>query len=100
MALKIRFRFDGRCSTHPRYNPEKDGQPQHKDCPGCDALWVIHLYTGIARRKAESGEGILVSRPDTSSDSADQPPLADESSRPSSEDQGDQSPDRDTASAG
>lgn len=55
MSLKIRFRFDGRCSMHPRYNPENDGQSQHKDCPGCDALWVIHLYTGIARRKAEIG---------------------------------------------
>jgi hypothetical protein len=98
MSLKIRFRFDGRCSTHPRYNPEKDSSPQHKDCPGCDALWVIHLYTGIARRKAESGEGILVSRPDPPSDSADQPP-SDESSPPSSKDQRDESPDRDTASA-
>lgn len=60
MSLRIRFRFDGRCSVHPRYNPEKDGRPQHKDCSGCESLWVIHLYTGIARRKAGTGEGILV----------------------------------------
>ena len=64
MALKIRFRFDGRCSVHPRYNPDKDGRPQHKDCPGCESLWVIHLYTGIARRKGESGDGIIASRPE------------------------------------
>jgi hypothetical protein len=63
MSLRIRFRFDGRCSMHPRYNPEKDGSPQHKNCPGCESLWVIHLYCRIARRKAEAGEGILVTRP-------------------------------------
>lgn len=63
MSLKIRFKFDGRCRLHPRYNPETDGQPQHPDCPGCDALWVIRLYTHIARRKAETGEGIQVSVP-------------------------------------
>ena len=64
MSLRIRFRFDGRCSVHPRYNPDNDGRPQHKDCPGCDSLWVVHLYCGIARRKAETGEGILVSNPE------------------------------------
>lgn len=61
MSLRIRFRFDGRCSVHPRYNPEKDGRPQHKDCSGCESLWVIHLYSSIARRKAYAGEGISVS---------------------------------------
>jgi hypothetical protein len=63
VSLRIRFRFDGKCSVHPRYNPEKDGRPQHKACSGCESLWVIHLYSGIARRKAEAGEGILVSGP-------------------------------------
>jgi hypothetical protein len=63
MSLKIRFRFDGRCSVHPRYNPEQDGRPQHRDCSGCESLWVVHLYCGIARRKALTGEGILVARP-------------------------------------
>jgi len=63
MSLRIRFRFDGRCAMHPRYNPERDGSPQHKNCPGCESLWVIHLYCRIARRKAEAGEGILVTRP-------------------------------------
>jgi hypothetical protein len=63
MSLKIRFRFDGRCSAHPRYNPERDGRPGHTECRGCDSLWVIHLYCGIARRKAEAGEGILVVHP-------------------------------------
>ncbi len=61
VSLRIRFRFDGRCSVHPRYNPEKDGRPQHKDCSGCESLWVIHLYAGIARRKADAGDGIIVS---------------------------------------
>jgi hypothetical protein len=68
MSLKIRFRFDGRCSVHPRYNPEKDGRPQHKDCPGCDSLWVVYLYSGIARRKAETGEGIFVVQPEIHAD--------------------------------
>jgi hypothetical protein len=71
MSLKIRFRFDGRCNVHPRYNPESDGQPQHKHCDGCESLYVIFLYTAIARRKAESGEGLTVHqphRPDEESD--------------------------------
>jgi hypothetical protein len=63
VSLRIRFRFDGRCRVHPRYNPEKDGRPQHKDCSGCESLWVIHLYAGIARRKAQAGEGIIISGP-------------------------------------
>ena len=62
MSLRIRFRFDGRCSLHPRYNPEREGRPQSKDCPGCESLYLIHLYTRIARRKAECGDGILVVR--------------------------------------
>lgn len=60
MSLKVRFRFDGRCNVHPRYNPESDGRPQHKHCDGCESLYVIFLYTSIARRKAESGEGLSV----------------------------------------
>jgi hypothetical protein len=64
MSLRIRFRFDGRCSVHPRYNPEKDGGPQHKECHGCESLHVIHLYCGIARKKAETGEGLAVSCPE------------------------------------
>jgi hypothetical protein len=60
MSLKIRFRFDGRCNVHPRYNPESDGRPQHKHCDGCESLYVIFLYTAIARRRAESGSGLTV----------------------------------------
>jgi len=63
MSLRIRFRFDGRCSVHPRYNPEKDGRTQHKDCPGCESLYVIWLYSGIACKKAENGEGLVTSHP-------------------------------------
>lgn len=63
MSLKIRFRFDGRWNVHPRYNPESDGRPQHKHCDGCESLYVIFLYTSIARRKAESGDGLTVRNP-------------------------------------
>lgn len=69
MSLKIRFRFEGRCSLHPRYNPEKEGRPCQKECQGCEALWVIHLYTGIARRKVRSSSGVLVARFEDSSQS-------------------------------
>ena len=58
MSLHVRFRFDGKCCVHPRYNPENDGRPKDKACPGCESLYVIWLYTGIARRKAENGEGL------------------------------------------
>jgi len=61
MSLRIRFRFDGRCSLHPRYNPQKDGRPQHRDCLGCESLYVISLYSGIARRRAATGDGMVVS---------------------------------------
>ena len=61
MSLKIRFRFDGKCSMHPRYNPERDGTPEHKDCSGCESLRVIQLYVSIARKKAEAGEGLISS---------------------------------------
>lgn len=60
MSLKIRFRFDGRCSVHPRYNPEIDGRPQHKNCAGCESLYVISLYTAIAKKKADTGDGLVV----------------------------------------
>ena len=80
MSLKIRFRFDGRCNAHPRYNPEDDGRPQHKHCDSCESLYVIFLYTAIARRRAESGEGLIVRhavRPEE--ESAGSPACADES---------------------
>lgn len=60
MSLKIRFRFDGRCSLHPRYDPGRDGRPQHGNCEGCEALHVIHLYIRIAKRRATEGKGIVV----------------------------------------
>ncbi len=75
MSLKIRFRFDGRCRVHPRYNPERDGGPEHKDCSGCESLRVIQLYVSIARKKATAGEGLIVSSPETlpPSDGSNQP---------------------------
>ena len=63
MALKIRFRFDGKCCSHPRYDPARDGRPQHENCEGCDSLYVIHLYIRIAKRRAGEGKGIVVRTP-------------------------------------
>src|SRR5258708_29964025 len=37
MSLKIRFRFDARCILHPRYDPGRDGRPQHRNCEGCES---------------------------------------------------------------
>ena len=60
MALKIRFRFDGKCCRHPRYNPIRDGRPADGRCEGCEALYVIHLYTKIAKRRAENANLIVI----------------------------------------
>lgn len=60
MSLRIRFRFDGKCSSHPRYDPARDGQPQQGNCEGCESLYIIHLYTRIAKRRAAEGKGLLV----------------------------------------
>jgi hypothetical protein len=54
MSLRIRFRFDGKCSLHPRYDPALDGRPQHSNCEGCESLYVIYLYIRIAKRRAEN----------------------------------------------
>ena len=63
MSLKIRFRFDGRCTRHPRYNPKPDGRPSDGKCEGCESLYVIHLYTKIAKRRAEDTSLIVVRVP-------------------------------------
>jgi len=60
MSLKIRFRFDGRCTRHPRYDPKRDGRPSDGKCEGCESLYVIHLYLKIAKRKAENANLIVV----------------------------------------
>jgi hypothetical protein len=60
MSLKVRFRFDGSCTRHPRYDPKRDGLPSDGKCEGCDSLYVIHLYTKIAKRRAEDGNLIVV----------------------------------------
>lgn len=60
MSLKIRFRFDGRCTRHPRYDPKRDGRPPDGKCEGCESLYVIHLYTKIAKRRAEDANLIVV----------------------------------------
>jgi hypothetical protein len=60
MSLKIRFRFDGRCTRHPRYDPKRDGRPSDGKCEGCESLYVIYLYTKIAKRRAEDANLIVV----------------------------------------
>ena len=60
MSLRIRFRFDGKCSLRPRYNPGRDGRPPLSNCEGCESLYLIHLYIKIAKRRAENENGILV----------------------------------------
>jgi hypothetical protein len=60
MSLKIRFRFDGRCSRHPRYDPKRNGRPADAKCEGCESLYVIHLYTKIAKRRAEDANLVVV----------------------------------------
>jgi len=59
MSLRIRFRFDGKCSFHPRYDPARDGRPQHGNCEGCESLYVIHLYIRIAKRRARNCNRIV-----------------------------------------
>lgn len=59
MSLKIRFRFDGKCSRHPRYNPRRDGLPEDGKCDGCESLYVIHLYTKIAQKRAQGSAAIV-----------------------------------------
>jgi len=54
MSLKIRFRFYGRCTRHPRYDPKRDGHPSNGKCEGCESLYVIHLYTKIAKKELKT----------------------------------------------
>jgi hypothetical protein len=35
------------------------GQPRDGNCDGCESLYVIHLYTKIAQKKAHSSTGII-----------------------------------------
>lgn len=79
MSRKIRFRFDGRCTRHPRYDPKRDGRPSDRKCEGCESLYVIHLYTKIAKRRAENANLIVVR---ASTDREDQKAVDDQ---PSSE---------------
>ena len=60
MSLRIRFRFDGRCTRHPRYDPKRDGRPSDGKCEGCESLYVIHLYTKIAKRRTVEANLVVV----------------------------------------
>ena len=68
MSLKIRFRFDGRCTRHPRYDPNRDGRPSDGKCEGCESLYVIHLYVKIAKRRAGDANLIVVRASSTDRD--------------------------------
>ncbi len=59
MSLKVRFNFDGRRTRHPRYDPNRDGRPPDGNCDGCESLYVLHLYTKIAKRRAENANLIV-----------------------------------------
>lgn len=76
MSFKIRFRFKGRCTRHPRYNPARDGRPPDGQCAGCESLYVIHLYTKIAKRRAEDPNLIVVG---AATDREDEPAIEVES---------------------
>ena len=54
MSLKIRFRFDGKCGLHPRYDRARDGRPEHGNCEGCESLYVIYHCVRIAKRRAQN----------------------------------------------
>ncbi len=60
MSLRVCFRLDGECIVHPCYDPTRNGRPEHGKCQGCDSVYVIHLYTKVANRRAENQNGILV----------------------------------------
>lgn len=59
MSLKVRFRFDGRCTRHPRYDPRRDGCPPDGKCDGCESLYLIHLYTKIAKKRRAEDAGLI-----------------------------------------
>src|SRR5690242_17989977 len=54
MSLKIRFRFDGRCTRHYRYDPTRDGRPSDGKGEGCESLYVIYLYTKSRKEELET----------------------------------------------
>jgi hypothetical protein len=60
MSLRIRFRFDGRCTRHPRYDPNRDGHPSDGKYEGCESLYVIHFCSKVAKRRAEDANLIVV----------------------------------------
>jgi len=59
MSLKVRFNLNGRRTRHPRYDPNRDGRPPDGNCDGCESLYVLHLYTKIAKRRAENANLIV-----------------------------------------
>ena len=63
MSRKIRFRFDGRCARHPRYDPMRGGHPSDGKREGLESLYVIHLYIKIAKRRAEDVNLIVIRTP-------------------------------------
>lgn len=51
MSLKIRFRFDGRCTRHPRYDPKRDGQPTDGRSVKDVSLYTSFTFTPRLRKE-------------------------------------------------
>lgn len=59
MSLKMRFRFDGRCTRHPRYNPPTMGAHITGRANNVSRSTSFHLYIKIAERRAEDPKFIV-----------------------------------------
>lgn len=58
MALKIKFKFKGRCERHPRYNPSRDGLGAVKGgCQTCEQLYKIWVHSERAKGAAHYFDG-------------------------------------------
>jgi hypothetical protein len=99
-VLKIRFHFDGKCRIHPRYNPKEHGSPTDPNCPGYESLHVIQLYTGIAERKALSGDGIVTSHKTRTQPGPEQTPQSPGDHEPEAERENEATGERDCPQSG
>ena len=58
MALKIKFKFKGRCERHPRYSPARQGMSAVKaGCETCTQLYRIWAHVEHARALAVYFDG-------------------------------------------
>ena len=62
MAMTLRFRFHGRCETHPRFNPARDGLGGIKGgCHTCHQMWRIWVAIEHAKGAAIYFDGARIS---------------------------------------